>query len=88
MGVFYPSPGGCDEDIKMFYCKVNLSEEELKAIEEKIHGKEGESERIKVKLIDFDVMKVLETKDAKLIALVFAYQALVLNNSAKLWGKS
>jgi hypothetical protein len=37
--VFYPSPGGCDEDIKMFYCKVNLSEEELKAIEEKIHGK-------------------------------------------------
>ena len=53
-------------------------------IEEKIHGKEGESERIKVKFIDFDVLKVLETKDAKLISLVFAYQALVLNNSPKL----
>jgi hypothetical protein len=68
----------------MFYCKINLTEEELKAIEEKIHGKEGESERIKVKFIDFDVMKVLETKDAKLIALVFAYQSLVLNKNAKL----
>ncbi len=27
LGVFYPSPGGCDEEIRMFYCKVNMNEE-------------------------------------------------------------
>lgn len=35
----------------MFYCDIKIPEEQLKQIEEKIHGKEGERERIKVKFI-------------------------------------
>lgn len=38
LGSFYPSAGGCDEEIMMFYSKIELSEEEMTAIESKIHG--------------------------------------------------
>ena len=38
LGSFYPSAGGCDEEIIMFYSKIELSEEEMSTIESKIHG--------------------------------------------------
>lgn len=38
-------------------------------------------------MIEFDPIIVLETKDAKLISLVFAYQNLVMKTSSKLWLK-
>lgn len=43
-------------------------------IEAKIHGKPGEQERIRVRLIDYYPAAVLATRDAKLISLVFAHQ--------------
>ena len=32
MGSFYPSPGGSDEEIHLFYCRVEMKAEELKVI--------------------------------------------------------
>ena len=58
----------------MYYCKVVISAEELQVIESKIHGKEGESERIKVKLVDYDSNLISRTKDSKLVYLVYAYE--------------
>lgn len=54
MGSYFPSVGGCDEEIFMYYCQLTISPEELATIEAKIHGKEGEHERIKVKLVSYD----------------------------------
>ncbi len=77
MGSYYPSVGGCDEEIFMYYCQLTISPEELLAIESKIHGKEGEHERIKVKLIEYDPLLILKSKDSKLISLFYAYETLV-----------
>lgn len=59
LGNYYPSPGGSDEQIFLYYSHINLSAEELKVVEEKIHGKEGEKERIRVKLIDYTPEAIL-----------------------------
>ena len=32
LGSFYTSPGGCDEEILMFSCKIELEEEKMKEI--------------------------------------------------------
>ena len=68
----------------MFYVKVDVKEEEMKHILEKIHGSDGERERIKVKIIDYDPEEILKTKDSKLISLVYAYEALVKKEKANL----
>jgi ADP-sugar diphosphatase len=39
LGSYYPSVGGCDEEIFMYYCHIDISQEELQVIEGKIHGK-------------------------------------------------
>lgn len=32
LGSYYPSPGGCDEEIFMYHCHVNITPEELQVI--------------------------------------------------------
>ena len=46
----------------------------MATIESKIHGEENSKEKIKVKFIEFDAMKILATRDSKLISLVYAYE--------------
>lgn len=42
LGSFYPSPGGCDEELLMFAVEKNLSDEKIKEITSKIHGEHDE----------------------------------------------
>jgi hypothetical protein len=61
----------------MYYCHISVPQEELQAIEAKIHGKEGEFERIRVKLVDYDSDFITKTKDSKLVYLVYAYENML-----------
>ena len=56
----------------------------MRVIEDKIHGKEGEKERIKVRLIDYESDLILKTKDSKLVHAVYAYENLHKKNKAHL----
>jgi ADP-sugar diphosphatase len=76
LGSFYPSPGGCDEQLFMYLCRIKRSEEELKAIMDKIHG-DSEHERIRLRLVDYSPDIILKTKDSKLIYGAYAYDNLV-----------
>ena len=83
LGSYYPSCGGSDEEIFLFYCHIKVSEEELHVIEQKIHG-EGTHERIKVKLVDYDPTFFFNTKDSKLICALYAYENLVKSKKSNL----
>jgi len=75
-----PSLGGCDETVKVFYCEIYKSQEEIKQIESKIYGIHEEGEIIKVEIVEFDVQKILslnKVQASATIAALFAYQNLV-----------
>lgn len=38
LGSYFPSPGGSDEELFLYYCHIKLSEEEMAAVQSKIHG--------------------------------------------------
>ena len=50
LGTFYPSQGGCDEQLHLYYKRVHISQEQMDLVLEKTHG-EDPTESIKVKLI-------------------------------------
>jgi len=55
-------------------------EEEIKQMEEKIYGNHEEGETIKVKIVEFDIKKILQLNTvhpSTTIAALFAYQNLV-----------
>lgn len=59
----------------MFECSVEIPQERMEEIEAKIHGKEGEQERIKVKFVDYSPELVIGTKDSKLICMMYAHES-------------
>lgn len=77
---FGPSLGGCDEKITTFYCEIYKTQEEIKDIESRLYGMHEEGELIRVKIVDFDIPKILSLNrvhaSATLCSL-FAYQNLV-----------
>ena len=52
-------------------------------LEQKVHG-EGEHERIKIRLVDYDPLKILQCKDSKLVYLLYAYENLYLKKNSHL----
>ncbi|KAL4479675.1 hypothetical protein ABPG73_017896 [Tetrahymena malaccensis] len=71
LGGFYPSPGGCDEELLMFAVEKDLSDEKLKEITSKIHGEHDE--QITIEIQEYNMKNVIQTKDAKLMCLALAY---------------
>lgn len=51
LGKVYPSPGGCDECIDLFFTKQVLTPEKITELLEKIHGVDHEGEKIKAFLV-------------------------------------
>ncbi|EWS72660.1 NUDIX hydrolase (macronuclear) [Tetrahymena thermophila SB210] len=79
LGGFYPSPGGCDEELLMFAVEKDLSEEKLKEITSKIHGEHDE--QITIEIQEYNMKNVIQTKDAKLMCLALAYNNFKENKS-------
>ena len=72
LGSFYTSPGGCDEEIVMYFIEKIMSEQEIQKL---LGGQYGtKSEEIRIVLEEIDESSVFEYKDCKLISCFFAYQ--------------
>lgn len=69
LGVFYPSPGGCDEEITTYWFQVEMTTEEIAAL----HGKSIANdaghctEIIRVGIEELTLSNVVATGDAKVI---------------------
>lgn len=78
---YSPSGGGCDEKITCLYTEMEKTQAEIKEIESKLYGLQDHGEFINVKMVDFEVEKIIASEkvlDSKLAVALFAYQNLVL----------
>ena len=71
----YPSPGGCDEYIKLFLYEKEVSEAELDSFKDKATGLMEEGEYICLKVIELDQL-IKETSDAKALCALTLYNYL------------
>ena len=71
----YPSPGGCDEYIKLFLYEKDVTKEELDSYMGKATGLMEEGEYICLKVIPLDSL-VKETSDAKALCAYSLYNYL------------
>jgi ADP-sugar diphosphatase len=74
LGSIYPSPGGCDEKIELFYCKLKLDDKDIEEMLNKTFGDQSEHEQIKLVLNEFNKENIINTQDAKLICAALAYE--------------
>jgi len=61
---FYTTVGGSDEKLHIYYAEIVKSAEEIKEIENKLHGVAEEGENIRVKMVDFSVQEILNLSSA------------------------
>ena len=71
----YPSPGGCDEYIKLFLYEQDVSAEQLDSFKGKATGLMEEGEYISLKVVELDRL-IEETSDAKALCAFTLYQYL------------
>ena len=71
----FPSPGGCDEYIKLFLYETEVSQEELDSYRNKCTGVLEEGEFISLKVIELEHL-VEETSDAKSLCAFTLYHHL------------
>jgi ADP-sugar diphosphatase len=75
MGI-YPSPGACDEYLRVFLFRKQVTSEELAEMQAHIRGEEHENERIAVRVVPLeDVWKW--TPDSKSHSAVLLYEQLL-----------
>jgi ADP-sugar diphosphatase len=69
LGKFWPSSGGCDEAIELFYFETEINEEKFNKIQRETYGNENENESIQVILVpEEEYEEVLRTmNDGKAI---------------------
>jgi ADP-sugar diphosphatase len=78
-----PSGGACDEKITCFYTEIVKTEIEMREIESKLYGMHDHGEFINIRIVEFDVQKILKEKlaqDAIFISCIFAYQNLIMKS--------
>ncbi|KAK9456300.1 hypothetical protein V1511DRAFT_510110 [Dipodascopsis uninucleata] len=75
-GGIFMSPGGCDEQIQLFYCRKLVAEKDMQELEGKFGGAADElQERITLRIVPLkDLMKA--TQDAKTICAYSIYRDL------------
>lgn len=71
LGSIYPSPGGCDEEINLFYAHCQMSRVKFMEKHGRLFGEEGTDESISLRFIRIDgqmetMHHLLSFKDAKL----------------------
>ena len=57
LGSIFPSPGGCDEEIHLFWAEVQMSQAEFEEKEKRSYGAEDEGESIRLKFINTQDMQ-------------------------------
>ena len=72
----YPSPGGCDEFIPLFYCLKRIPRDQMREWEGKLTGLRDEGEKITLKLCPLDKLWRVGGRDAKVLAAWALYQGL------------
>jgi len=82
----WPSPGGCDEAIKLFYLEVDIDEEKFNKMQSETYGAEKENESIQLILVsEEDYEDVLMTMgDVKAFTAHFAAKKMGLLQSVSL----
>jgi 8-oxo-dGTP pyrophosphatase MutT (NUDIX family) len=76
LGSYFASPGGSDEEIKLFAWTTAISETEFQKKQERVYGLAEENEEIKlsfVELQEFKTQFVYEIGDAKAEIALFRY---------------
>jgi len=73
LGDFWPSPGGCDEKIKLFLLEREVSTAEIKEMQGKVTGAVGENEVITLQVQEFSLENIIKTGDAKGLAAAAMY---------------
>ena len=75
-----PSPGGCDEEIQLFFWETTISQEKAVELEHKIHGNKDEHEAIQlvfVPLEDFEKLLCSTISDVKAICAYMRARELI-----------
>ncbi|KAI7827208.1 hypothetical protein BX661DRAFT_182866 [Kickxella alabastrina] len=75
-GGLYPSPGACDETIRLFACEKYVSENELSALSGRLGGLNNDGEFISVRLVRMSEL-ARETRDMKAIAAMYLWDQLI-----------
>jgi ADP-sugar diphosphatase len=78
----YPSCGGCDEYMKIFLYKTNMTVAEKDKLDNKNRGNGDEGEKIKVKFIPFHEL-TRSAPDMKALSALALYNAIIEANKRK-----
>ncbi|CAG8740182.1 3303_t:CDS:2, partial [Gigaspora rosea] len=73
----YPSPGGCDEFIRLCLCIKEMDHKEVKSLEGKLCGLRDHGESITVGLVELDYL--WKIPDMKALSALTLYDALKKN---------
>lgn len=82
----WPSPGGCDEAIELFYLEVDIESGKFNEMHQKTYGEENENESIQLLLVPEDKYEdmLMTIGDVKAITAHFAAKKLGLIQSVLL----
>jgi ADP-sugar diphosphatase len=83
----YPSPGSSDEYIAICLWEKVLDRQETEDLREKLTGERSSGEKITVKLLDYEELCKVGTRDAKTLAAWSLYEALKRARYKELLGK-
>ncbi|KAF2469747.1 uncharacterized protein BDR25DRAFT_304203 [Lindgomyces ingoldianus] len=72
----YPSPGGCDEYIAIFLWEKEMDRVEIENLKGKLTGERTQHENITVRLLDYERLLEVGSRDAKTLAAWSLYEYL------------
>lgn len=72
LGDMHPSPGGCDEKIRLFCYKQEVSPEELASFQGKCTGNFEEGEMITLEILRYE--EIINSTDAKALCAMLRYE--------------
>ncbi|KYR00446.1 hypothetical protein DLAC_02440 [Tieghemostelium lacteum] len=75
----YPSPGGCDEFIRLFLFKETLEQSKIDELQNKLTGALNENESITLNIVPLDQLWKL-SPDGKTLSSLYLYEKLLKEN--------
>lgn len=79
--LIYPSPGGCDEALQIYYAVKPLSDEVIKSLQGRRTGAAGEHEDIRVEVIPLEDLATRASTDMKARLAFLSYKNLMRTTS-------
>ncbi|CAI6339231.1 unnamed protein product [Periconia digitata] len=72
----YPSPGGCDEYISIYLWERDMDRMQIDGLRGRLGGERGEQEKIRVRLLNYEKLLHVGTRDGKTLAAWGLYEYL------------